>query len=99
MEVCGAGGQAVGALVPLLERGLADASETVLLAALRALTRLLHRRLLPTIPATHTFLPRVLDLAAHPSALVRQVGWPSRQRDRKYNYCIEPFIVRPASPT
>lgn len=60
-------------LRPLLEGGLADGNETILSACLRSLVCLQRDGLLDPILASG-FIPRVLNLTAHPSAHIRQVG-------------------------
>ena len=67
------GSQSVSLLGPLLEQGLRDEHETVLGACLRALGFLQRRGLFST-PLITEFLKHALDLTAHPSAYIRQVG-------------------------
>ncbi|KAM7538443.1 hypothetical protein Aperf_G00000064096 [Anoplocephala perfoliata] len=65
------GGQSVPLLRPLLESGLADGNETILSTCLRSLVCLQRDGQMDPILASG-FIPRVLNLTAHPSAHIRQ---------------------------
>ncbi|VDO03286.1 unnamed protein product [Rodentolepis nana] len=71
VNLCGE--QSVSLLQPLLESGLADGNEIILSACLRSLVTLQQDGLLEPLIAME-FIPRVLNLTAHPLAHIREAS-------------------------